>query len=105
MRIIDADALLKQLRRNPLFEKAERDKGMFYIERSCIDAMPTLTLDDIIPHGRWTKDQLRDLIGRLRYYATTYAIGDNLGREIQGTDELLFEAADVIYELLIGGTE
>lgn len=46
MRLIDADALLTQLRRIPLFERTERDKGMFYVERSCIDAMPTI---DAVP--------------------------------------------------------
>ena len=42
MRLIDADELMKLLRRMPLFERLERDKGMFYVERSCIDAMPTI---------------------------------------------------------------
>ena len=46
MRLIDADALLKQLRKNPLFERTEQDRGMFYVERSCIDAMPTI---DAVP--------------------------------------------------------
>jgi len=40
-----------------------------------------------------------ELIGRLTYYGTTYAIGDNLGHEIQGTGELLLQAADVIAKL------
>lgn len=41
-----------------------------------------------------------ELVEKLRYYANTYAIGDNLGREIEGTDELLFEAAEVIEKLI-----
>mgnify|MGYP000957584958 CR=1 FL=1 len=40
-----------------------------------------------------------ELIGKLTYYGITYAIGDNLGREIQGTDELLLSAADAIAKL------
>lgn len=40
-RYIDADLLLAQCRRNPLFEKTEEDKRMIYIERSIIDATPT----------------------------------------------------------------
>lgn len=41
-----------------------------------------------------------ELVEKLRYYANTYAIGDNLGREIEGTGELLFEAAEVIEKLI-----
>ena len=41
-----------------------------------------------------------ELVEKLRYYANTYAIGDNLGREIEGTDELLFEAAEVIEKII-----
>ena len=41
-----------------------------------------------------------ELVEKLKYYANTYAIGDNLGREIQGTDELLFEAAEVIEKII-----
>lgn len=37
-----------------------------------------------------------DLTAKLKYYGTAYAIGDNLGHEIQGTGELMLEAADVL---------
>lgn len=42
----------------------------------------------------------KGLAERLKYYGTTYAIGDNLGREITGTDELMLNAAESITELL-----
>lgn len=42
----------------------------------------------------------KELAERLKYYGTTYAIGDNLGREITGTDELMLNAAESITELL-----
>lgn len=42
----------------------------------------------------------KKLAERLKYYGTTYAIGDNLGREITGTDELMLNAAESITELL-----
>ena len=41
----------------------------------------------------------KELIERLLYYGTEYAIGDNLGREIDGTGELLLEAKDAIETL------
>jgi hypothetical protein len=41
-----------------------------------------------------------ELIEKLRYYANTYVIGDNLGREIEGTGELLFEATEVIEKII-----
>nr|DAN00994.1 MAG TPA: hypothetical protein [Caudoviricetes sp.] len=41
----------------------------------------------------------KELVERLKYYGTTYAIGDNLGREIIGTDELMLNAADAITDL------
>jgi hypothetical protein len=46
-RYIDADLLLAQCRRNPLFEKTEEDKGMIYIERSIIDATPTANVVEV----------------------------------------------------------
>ena len=46
-RYIDADLLLAQCRRNPLFEKTEEDKRMVYIERSIIDATPTANVAPI----------------------------------------------------------
>jgi hypothetical protein len=49
-RYIDADLLLAQCRRNPLFEKTEKDKGMLYIERSIIDNTPTADVVEI-PEG------------------------------------------------------
>lgn len=42
---------------------------------------------------------IEKLIGRLKYYSTTYAIGDNLGREIQGTGELILNTVDAISTL------
>ncbi len=42
----------------------------------------------------------KELVERLKYYGTTYAIGDNLGREIIGTDELMLNAADAITDLI-----
>ena len=43
--------------------------------------------------------EYKELIEQLKYYGTTYAIGDNLGREIQGTDDLMLKSAEVIAEL------
>lgn len=51
-RYIDADLLLAQCRRNPLFEKTEEDKRMVYIERSIIDATPTADVVEV-RHGEW----------------------------------------------------
>lgn len=42
----------------------------------------------------------KELVERLKYYGTTYAIGDNLGRGITGTDELMLNAADAITDLI-----
>lgn len=42
----------------------------------------------------------KELIERLKYYGTTYAIGDNLGREINGSDDLMLTAATAIETLL-----
>ena len=36
---------------------------------------------------------IEKLIEQLKYYGTTYAIGDNLGKEIDGSDELMLDAA------------
>ena len=36
---------------------------------------------------------IEKLIEQLKYYGTTYAIGDNLGKEIDGSDELVLDAA------------
>ena len=47
-RYIDADLLLAQCRRNPLFEKTEEDKRMIYIERSIIDATPTADVVEVV---------------------------------------------------------
>ena len=41
----------------------------------------------------------KELIERLLYYGTEYTIGVNLGREIDGTGELLLEAKDAIETL------
>ena len=51
-RYIDADLLLAKCRRNPLFEKTEKDKEMLYIERSIIDEIPTADVVEV-RHGRW----------------------------------------------------
>ena len=51
-RYIDADLLLAQCRRNPLFERTEKDKGMIYIERSIIDDTPTADVVEV-RHGHW----------------------------------------------------
>lgn len=40
------------------------------------------------------------LVERLKYYGHTYAIGDNLGREIERTDEVMLSAAEVIERLV-----
>lgn len=47
-RYIDADLLLAQCRRNPLFEKTKEDKRMIYIERSIIDATPTADVVEVV---------------------------------------------------------
>lgn len=47
----------------------------------------------------------KELIEQLKYYGHTYTIGENLGREIQGTDELLMAASDAICELEIKLTQ
>ena len=39
------------------------------------------------------------LIEQLKYYGTTYAIGDNLGKEIDGSDELMLDAATALSTL------
>lgn len=39
------------------------------------------------------------LIEQLKYYGTTYAIGDNLGKEIDGSDELMLNAATTLSTL------
>ena len=51
-RYIDADLLLAKCRRNPLFEKTEKDKGMLYIERSIIDEIPTADVVEVV-HAYW----------------------------------------------------
>ena len=42
---------------------------------------------------------IEKLIDRLKYYGTTYAIGDNLGKEIDGSDELMLNAATALSTL------
>lgn len=42
----------------------------------------------------------KEMIERLKYYGTTYAIWDNLGREINGSDDLMLTAAGAIETLL-----
>lgn len=42
-----------------------------------------------------------ELVKRLEYYGHIYAIGDNLGREIQGSGELMIDAANAITKLLV----
>lgn len=42
----------------------------------------------------------KELIEKLRYYGTTYATGDNLGREIDGSDSVMIDAATAIETLL-----
>ena len=44
-------------------------------------------------------NEIKELIDRIRYYGTSYAIGDNLGREIGGTDDLLMAAASALENL------
>ena len=41
----------------------------------------------------------KKLIEQLKYYGTTYAIGDNLGKEIDGSDELMLNAATALSTL------
>lgn len=55
MRLIDADALIAEMRREPKFEKTDFDKRMIYIEKSVIDKQPTI---EAVPvkHGRWIDD-------------------------------------------------
>ena len=43
--------------------------------------------------------EIEKLIERLKYYGTTYAIGDNLGKEIDGSDELILNAATALSTL------
>ena len=42
---------------------------------------------------------IEKLIEQLKYYGTTYAIGDNLGKEIDGSDELMLDAATALSTL------
>ena len=42
---------------------------------------------------------IEKLIERLKYYGTTYAIGDNLGKEIDGSDELMLNAVTALSTL------
>lgn len=42
----------------------------------------------------------KEMIERVKYYGNNYATGGNLGREIDGTDHLLLEAATAIETLL-----
>lgn len=42
----------------------------------------------------------KKLVESLKYYGTTYAVGDSLGREISGTDELMLNAAEAITDRL-----
>lgn len=42
MRLIDADALLLKMRRQPVFERTEEDRRMVYVERSVILSAPTI---------------------------------------------------------------
>ena len=42
---------------------------------------------------------IEKLIERLKYYGTTYAIGDNLGKEVDGSDELMLNAATALSTL------
>ena len=44
-------------------------------------------------------DEVLDIVAQLRYYATQYATGDSLGREIQGTDEVMFAAAGMLEKI------
>lgn len=52
MRLIDADALMTKLRRQPMFEKTDFDKKMLYVEKSIIDDMPTIEAEPVI-HSKW----------------------------------------------------
>ena len=47
----------------------------------------------------WNMMDIEKLIERLKYYGTTYAIGDNLGKEIDGSDELMLNAATALSTL------
>lgn len=69
-RYIDANLLLAQCRRNPLFEKTEKDKGMFYIERSIIDNTPTADVVEV-RHGEWGFDGLGWTCSECGEYALT----------------------------------
>ena len=42
----------------------------------------------------------KKLIKQLKYYGITYAAGDNLGREIDGSDKMMLDAATAIETLL-----
>ena len=42
---------------------------------------------------------IEKMIEQLKYYGTTYAIGDSLGREIEGSDELMLNAATALSTL------
>lgn len=44
-------------------------------------------------------NEIKELVDRIKYYGTSYAIGDNLGREIGGTDDLLMAAASALENL------
>lgn len=44
-------------------------------------------------------DDIKGLIASLRYYGINYAIGYNLGREIDGTGDLMVAAAEALENL------
>ena len=45
------------------------------------------------------REAVAELVDRMKYYAHEYCTGGNLGREIEGTDKVLFGAVDAIERL------
>lgn len=77
-RYIDADALREKLRRMPIFEKTEKDKGLFYVEWSCIESMPSA---DVVPRAE--VERLTIELEAMRMAANSYKMHyENLAREI-----------------------
>lgn len=77
----------------------ERAIGRFEKCLDCTDCFTCASHDEALTVAIAALKKMRSdlpLVRQMRYYATTYTSGENLGREIQGTDELLFEAAERI---------
>lgn len=64
--LIDRQELMAKLYRMPIFEKADFDKKMLYVEKSIIDQMPTVDAVPVV-HGRWLEGNNRQPCSVCRY--------------------------------------